>query len=88
MPYINKHQRTKILETPLGNQTFDGPGELNYAITMLCMLYVDAVGLKYVHLNDVHGVLDCASREFYRRVTSEYEDDKKDENGDVYYELS
>lgn len=85
MPYIKSDQRDSILECPLGEMTFDGPGELNYAITILCNQYLKQAGVNYSNLNAVHGVLDCASRELYRRVTVPYEDDKKDINGDVYY---
>ena len=37
-----------------------------------------------VKLIPLIGVLECAKLELYRRVAAPYEDDKIDENGDVY----
>jgi len=41
-------------------------------------------GVKYATLNTVIGVLECAKLELYRRVVADYEDQKCEENGDVY----
>lgn len=58
-------------------------GELNYLITHLIGQYVQAAGHSYQTYNDVTGVLDAASKEFYRRTVAPYEDAKRQENGDV-----
>ena len=42
-------------------------------------------GLNYQTCNDVMGALEGAKAEFYRRVVGPYEDQKIEENGDVYY---
>ena len=60
-------------------------GTLNYAITDLCVKYLERNTLSYEHLNAVVGVLECAKQEFYRRMAVPYEEKKKEENGDVYY---
>jgi len=40
--------------------------------------------VRYAHLNEVVGVLECAKLELYRRVVAPYEDQKMTESGDVY----
>ena len=60
-------------------------GELNFAISVLVDGYLkNKGGIKYSHLNEVVGALDCAKLELYRRVAAPYEDKKMEENGDVY----
>jgi len=60
-------------------------GELNFAITSLIDTYLRGRGgVRYLHLNEVIGVLECAKLELYRRIAAPYEDRKIAENGDVY----
>jgi hypothetical protein len=40
--------------------------------------------LRYAHLNEVIGAIECAKLELYRRVAAPYEDLKISEAGDVY----
>ena len=77
MPYI-KQQDREDLANPLT------AGELNYKITMLCKQYLEVKGEKYQHYNDIVGALEGAKLELYRRKVSTYEDEKIQENGDVY----
>lgn len=86
MPYIDPAQR-KVLDPIIGQ--FGGVvggdwcGDLNYIITKLCLLfYLERP--SYSRAKDVDGVLGTASKEWYRRVTTPYEDEKKAINGDVY----
>lgn len=79
MPYLPNDMRDTV--DSLGAST---PGQLNYALTRLCLTYIDEVGLDYAAINDVIGALECAKQEFYRRVAVPYEDKKRKENGDVY----
>lgn len=88
MPYIKKSHRESWKDSldPLLQEIMNRhvhPGELNYLITMLIHTYVHSTGTTYKTLNDVKGVLACASDEFTRRVINPYEDDKIKENGDV-----
>lgn len=79
MPYIRTEDRPGVI--------IDGPttaGELNYAITKLCVDYTSFMGECYTTINEVIGALECAKQEFYRRVAAPYEDKKIKENGDVY----
>jgi len=81
MPYIKPDRRKAILA---GAKPQD-PGELNFAITVLVDRYLEDKGeIRYAHLNEVIGVIDCAKLELYRRVAAPYEDRKITENGDVY----
>jgi hypothetical protein len=40
--------------------------------------------LRYAHINEAVGALECAKLELYRRVAAPYEDEKMKESGDVY----
>jgi hypothetical protein len=44
----------------------------------------EAGRVRYAHLNEAVGVLECAKLELYRRIAAPYEDDKRSETGDVY----
>ena len=79
MPYIKPNRRDAIHHgSPLQSS-----GELNYAITRLCIRYINQHGLSYAVCNAVLGVLSAVPRELYRRVIAPYEDIKKEENGDL-----
>ena len=86
MPYIEQNRRDildsdiKALISIMKSNPIDG--ELNYIITRI----VDAAHGEggYARYNRAMGVLDCVSREFYRRKVAPYEDKKIKENGDVY----
>ena len=81
MPYIKQERRDAIL----GGAKPQDAGELNFAITVLVDNYLRDKGeLRYAHLNEVVGALDCAKLELYRRVAAPYEDKKIVEAGDVY----
>ena len=90
MPYITHEARIR-LDAGAFPQT---AGELNFAITRLIDTYLqgkryDAATLtwgklRYEHINEVVGVLECAKQELYRRIAAPYEDKKAAENGDVY----
>ncbi|MEJ2539121.1 MAG: hypothetical protein P8188_03900 [Gemmatimonadota bacterium] len=85
MPYVATNARARLESgTPP-----EDPGELNYAVTRLVDTYLktraaEAGRLRYAHLNEAIGVLECAKLELYRRVAAPYEDRKRDESGDVY----
>ena len=81
MPYITAEARARL---DSGGKP-DTAGELNYAITRLVDEYViQKGGIRYAHLNEVMGALECAKLELYRRVAAPYEDKKLTETGDVY----
>lgn len=81
MPYIQRERREAILT---GAEPQDA-GELNFAITVLVDNYLKGKGgIRYAHLNEVIGAMDCAKLELYRRVVAPYEDKKIAESGDVY----
>lgn len=84
MPYIDKPARraldphiAALAAALLGKKD----GEVNYAITtLLNSLYFDS----YARFNAAIGVLECVKLELYRRAVARYEDQKKQEHGDVY----
>ena len=81
MPYVTQEDRKRL---DAGERP-QGAGELNYVITRILDEYLAAKGgLRYAHLNEVVGVLECAKLEIYRRLAGPYEDRKIAENGDVY----
>jgi len=83
MPYIRKNER-EILE-PLVNQLANQcatSGDFTYAIYLLAKRMLPFAP-TYYHLSNIMGCLDCASKEFYRRIVAPYEDKKIVENGDV-----
>lgn len=81
MPYIESDARERIDN---GGEP-ETPGELNYAVTRLVDGYLARKGgIRYAHLNEIVGVLECAKLELYRRLAAPYEDRKREEAGDVY----
>lgn len=90
MPYIKQEERRRIEtgspESPISTlgRRCRTPGELNYALTSICLEYLDNGPLKYADYNEVIGVLTCVIQELYRREVSRYEDEKSVINGDVY----
>lgn len=81
MPYVDQDARDRLD----GGAKPENAGELNYVITRLVDAYLTNKGqMRYAHLNEAMGVLECAKQELYRRVVSPYEDKKIVESGDVY----
>ena len=77
MPYIPSKDRDRAAVMP------GTPGELNYAITDLCVDYLAGTEKRYADRAEVIGALECAKLEFYRRALAEYEDAAIAKNGDV-----
>jgi len=81
MPYIRKNRRKHISEGDVPRN----PGELNYQITHAINNYLQTwSNLDYIGINEAIGVLECVKQEFYRRIAVPYENQKIEENGDVY----
>jgi hypothetical protein len=81
VPYIDQAARERLAQ----GARPETAGELNYALTRLVDQYlVDKGGIRYAHLNEVVGALECAKLELYRRLAVPYEDGKIREAGDVY----
>ena len=80
MPYIVDSAREQLDDGGLPNSA----GELNYMISSLIDEYLHEYGKNYTNINEVIGVLECAKLELYRRVAAPYEDEKIEQNGDVY----
>lgn len=85
MPYIKPEQR-EFLESLLATDVFPrDAGELNYTITRILLRYLKQKGESYQNFNEIMGVLNSVTQEFYRRWVAPYEDQKIAENGDVEF---
>lgn len=89
MPYINIEDRKKYneflckLSFELSNQKEeDLGGHLNYCISVLLKSLFDSKR-RYVRANTIRGSVENALTEWYRCSVSDYEDQKKQENGDI-----
>lgn len=80
MPYITLKAKQELN----AGRKINTAGELNYAFTTGILEYVETKGLSYQTINDIIGALEGAKSEFYRRVVSDYEDQKRIDNGEVY----
>ena len=81
MPYIKETDRWHLEDGGLAMTA----GELNYQITTVIMEYLIGQGTtSYKSINDILGALEGAKLEFYRRIVVPYEQEKIEENGDVY----
>ena len=95
MPYINKENREnldKSIDELIDNVIVDElehasglPGILNYTITRLVLGTYEKTyeKLRYAHINNIIGILECAKLEMYRRVAGPYEDIVSIKNGDL-----
>lgn len=87
MPYITEERREKLkteITKKLNYEQIQTAGELNYAFTIIMLEYIRRRGKTYQTLNDVLGALEGAKLEIYRRVAAPFEDQKAQENGDVF----
>lgn len=86
MPYINQTERSMLDPRKLEGITFPTKaGELQFVIACYIERFIKhGNGLSYQTINDIVGALEGAKLEFYRRVAAPYENDKCEENGDVY----
>jgi hypothetical protein len=78
MPYIPQDQKQGIVCVDTKALSM---GQLNYFLTK-SLLSRDPQ--TYAEYNALIGVLECCKLEFYRRAVAVYEDQKIQENGDVY----
>ncbi len=89
MPYIPQRKREAL--TPTFEEEPSDPGELNYALTMVCEGYrnvrLNTVGDgydSYAVLAEIVAALECVKLEFVRQVMAPYEDKKIEANGPVH----
>ena len=86
MPYIHKDERRR-LDANLAELSLRimNSGELSYAITKLALQFSKRLGNKsFANLAAATGVLELTLDEWKRRKIYPYEDQKCEENGDVY----
>ena len=78
MPYITQESREAIDLEDLDH------GDLTYAICVAMDQYVKRHGMSYTVLSQARSAALDAADEFYRRVMAPYEDEKCEQNGDVF----
>jgi hypothetical protein len=90
MPYIVAEDRKEMdPKIEALSRVIVMPGDLNYAITRLCLNYLEIqkIGncgrLRYSHLSQVNGVISDVEHELFRRLQGPFEDRKAIENGDL-----
>lgn len=86
MPYIKPHIRETIQQYGLNalSEYQLNAGELNYVFTTLLQRYIMNHGATYETYAQMVGILETCKMELYRRKVAEYEDFKKDVNGDAW----
>jgi len=86
IPYIKSRERERLSEISelILKTKIDTAGNLQYLIALLTKSFMTDKEKKYQDHNDVMGALDGAAREYYRRKVAPYEQEKINENGDVY----
>jgi len=57
---------------------------LNFLITDVVLRFLPE-SPRYADYNAAIGALECAKLELYRRMVAEYEDEKMNKHGDVYF---
>lgn len=85
MPYIDSRGRDSLdpLIEPFSCE-FRKIGDLVYVFTRLALLYAKQHGSNFDTFCAIEGAFGTAAKEWYRRITSYYEDAKRNDNGDVY----
>ena len=87
MPYIPQNDRDNA-QVKLSDDnlifTPENAGELNYVVTKFIDNYLEKHGVRYRHINEMIGALECCKLELYRRIASPYEDVVMRKNGDAY----
>jgi len=85
MPYVPNTDRiilSRFLTPDFLHQVSTlSSGQLNYMITKMLLAQAPK---SYADFNTLIGVLECCKLEMYRRAVAPYEDQKIEENGDVF----
>lgn len=92
MPYIEQEERDQIdpkLEELLMHMGPLTPGQFVYIIYQIALWQatnggVDKLPVNWTKCNEIVGNIDCAGKEFYRRVVGPYEGEAIAKNGDCY----
>jgi len=92
MPYIKQEDRKQydeilnklreLLSKVPDNKKY---GHINYCFTYILkyLFNLEHGPITYNDYNSIIGVLECIKLEYYRKLVSEYEDEKIESNGEV-----
>lgn len=86
MPYLKQVDKNHFekLDNAIRGAVINSAGDLNYLFTRILQQYLRLSNESYSNYNSIIGALECCKLELYRRMISQYEDTKIEENGDVY----
>jgi len=85
VPYIPKRERERLLEKmTIPDMRGSMPGILAFALTKVLVSWLPGRP-RYQHFAEAMGVIESLKLELYRRMVAPYEDQKKAENGDVFF---
>ncbi len=82
MPYIKKEKRAELesLYIHMCNDQLKADGDINYLLFRYCKEHIKP---GYNNYKNFCGELRQCATEIERRILAKYEEEKKDENGDV-----
>lgn len=84
MPYIKPERQVALNnEIKALSDKISSRGELNYALT--CLVLSEIRGISYEELASLVGDIECIKQEFIRRLLIPYEENKRRENGDIFF---
>lgn len=89
MPYIPQEDRYELSEEGMDDwiehvvDIIGGKGEFTYLIYKLMSKYRARDDDSYTHLSETISAVEEAAHEFRRRVLWKYEDERREEHGDV-----
>lgn len=81
MPYIPEDRREALARGMM--EDAETVGELTYVLYSACKRFYNTKPRRYITIALILGALACTAMEFYRRVGAPYEDEKREEHGDV-----
>jgi hypothetical protein len=80
MPYIKQDRRSEVQS----GRDARVKGELTFVVFREALRYLEAHGVSYETISDAKSALQDAADEVHDRILRPYEDDKIEENGDVF----
>lgn len=84
LPYIQPERRAPIDKgVDVALEAIVNPGDLNYAISRLCLGWLAKFRPSYNKFNTAMGVLSCAAMEMYIARVSPYEAEARKRNGEI-----
>lgn len=84
MPYVKQHRRTELLRGSIP----ENAGDLAFLLTAVINRFLRHHPEQFERYAQAMAGLEATKLELYRRHIGPYENEKLEENGDVYGEIS